>query len=356
MQCGKVNLMPKLSVIVPVYNTEKYLRICVDSILGQSFPDFELLLVDDGSTDRCGTICDEYARLDKRVQVIHQANGGVTAARNKGLEVACGEYVSFVDSDDWLERDMYQAMMEKATEKDADVVLCDMYAEVHNGSSIIPSSLSRFSGYYDAGQIKEQLQPKMLFDLEGNAPGLSLNLCNKLIRSELVRRASADLPSDVTYGEDLLCCLICLLCAKGIYILKDCAYYHYRRTDEFLARESDVSLLAQLMRFTALAETLLKKWNFDATIQLACYVAQISLYSVRQILLYNKNLDMREKTRYICNYLNEDRVCNAFQLAQTHIADKKTRKKIELVNKKRCRFLLALFVGKETLLRVLGKG
>lgn len=347
--------MPKLSVIVPVYNTEKYLRICVDSILGQSFPDFELILVDDGSTDRCGAICDEYAQLDKRVQVIHQANGGVTAARNKGLGAACGEYVSFVDSDDWLERDMYQAMLEKAAEKDADVVMCDMYAEGHHGSSIIPSSFSRFSGYYDAGQIKEQLQPKMLFDLECNAPGLSLNLCNKLIRIELLRRASADLPSDVTYGEDLLCSLICLLCAKGICILKDSAYYHYRRMDEFFARESDVSLLAQLTRFTASAETLLKKWNFDATIQLSCYVAQVSLYIVRQILLYNKNLDMREKIRSIYSYFNEERVCGAFQLAQTHITDKKTRNKIELVNKKRCGFLLGLFVGKEMLLRVLGK-
>ena len=142
---------------------------------------------------------------------------------------------------------------------------------------------------------------EMLFDLECNAPGLSLNLCNKLIRIELLRRASADLPSDVTYGEDLLCSLICLLCAKGIYILKDSAYYHYRRMDEFFARESDVSLLAQLTRFTASAETLLKKWNFDATIQLSCYVAQVSLYIVRQILLYNKALVPVHNTQALSN-------------------------------------------------------
>ena len=91
---------PRLSVIVPVYKVEKYIHNCVDSILNQTFSDFEVILVDDGSPDRCGEICDSYVSLDKRIKVIHQSNGGLSAARNKGIEIAQGEIIGFVDSDD----------------------------------------------------------------------------------------------------------------------------------------------------------------------------------------------------------------------------------------------------------------
>ena len=118
--------MPKLSVIVPVYNTEKYLRVCIDSILAQTFTDFELILVDDGSEDSSGSICDEYAAKDTRVQVIHQTNGGVTNARKNGVRRACGKYFSFIDSDDWIHPEMFERMVEKCVEANADVVVCDV--------------------------------------------------------------------------------------------------------------------------------------------------------------------------------------------------------------------------------------
>ena len=132
--------MPKLSVIVPVYNTEKYLRECIDSILAQSFTDFELILVDDGSTDKSGDICDAYGRLDHRVRVIRQNNSGVTAARKRGAETAVGEYISFVDSDDWIEPNMYQEMLIKADIYDADMVLCDMLVERQAERTVVHSS------------------------------------------------------------------------------------------------------------------------------------------------------------------------------------------------------------------------
>ena len=97
--------MPKISVIVPVYNTEKYLHRCIDSILAQTFTDFELLLIDDGSKDNSGAICDEYAAKDSRVRVFHKENGGVSSARNLGLDNVRGEWVTFVDSDDWVEKE-----------------------------------------------------------------------------------------------------------------------------------------------------------------------------------------------------------------------------------------------------------
>ena len=103
---------PLISVIVPIYNVEDYLSVCVESICQQTYSNLEIILVDDGSTDSCPTICDEYGKIDDRIIVIHQANGGLSAARNKGLSVATGEYVAFVDSDDWISRNMYAVMMQ----------------------------------------------------------------------------------------------------------------------------------------------------------------------------------------------------------------------------------------------------
>ncbi len=106
-----MNQNPRISVIVPVYNVEQYLPRCVESILAQTYENLEILLVDDGTKDNSGAICDAYARQDARVKAIHKKNGGLSSARNAGIDAATGEYLSFVDSDDWIEPDMYEKMM-----------------------------------------------------------------------------------------------------------------------------------------------------------------------------------------------------------------------------------------------------
>ena len=116
--------MPKISIIVPVYKVEKYLHRCLDSIVNQTFTDWECILVDDGSPDNSGKICDEYAEKDKRFRVFHQKNAGVSAARNKGLDEVKGEWVGFVDSDDWIETNMYEYLYSDAIKTKVDVVIC----------------------------------------------------------------------------------------------------------------------------------------------------------------------------------------------------------------------------------------
>ena len=121
--------MPQISVIVPVYKVEKYINRCVDSILEQSFRDFEVILVDDGSPDRCGEICDEYAEKHDNVVVIHRTNGGLSASRNSGIDWAFAnsdsQWIAFVDSDDWLHQDYLSALLDEAKKNDADLVVCD---------------------------------------------------------------------------------------------------------------------------------------------------------------------------------------------------------------------------------------
>lgn len=117
--------MPKISIIVPVYNVEKYLSRCVNSILSQTFKDFELILVDDGSPDKCPQICDEYASKDSRVSALHKKNAGQSSARNSALDIVTGDYIAFVDSDDWIAPDTYEYLYNLITKNDADVVSGD---------------------------------------------------------------------------------------------------------------------------------------------------------------------------------------------------------------------------------------
>ena len=121
-----------ISVIVPVYNVEPYLRKCLDSIINQTYRDLEILVIDDGSTDGCGRICDEYAEKDERIRVFHTENRGLSCARNLGLDEAQGEWIGFVDSDDWIESDMYECLLRRAEETGADVVECGFYREYIN--------------------------------------------------------------------------------------------------------------------------------------------------------------------------------------------------------------------------------
>lgn len=114
--------MDKISVIVPVYNVEDYLEECINSILGQTYKNLEIILVDDGSTDNSSKICDIYEKKDKRIKVIHKENGGLSSARNEGLKYRTGEYISFVDSDDFIDKTMYEKLYSAIKKYDADVV------------------------------------------------------------------------------------------------------------------------------------------------------------------------------------------------------------------------------------------
>lgn len=140
-----------ISVIVPIYRVEKYLPACIDSILNQTFTDFELILVDDGSPDRCPAICDEAAERDARVRVIHQANAGLSAARNAGIEIAHGEWLGFVDSDDYIAPQFYEKLYQTAQRTDADCVMCSVQNVDESGKSI-DSALMRVADEVKTGQ------------------------------------------------------------------------------------------------------------------------------------------------------------------------------------------------------------
>lgn len=206
---------PQISVIVPVYNAERWLRKCLDSLLAQTFVDFELILIDDGSPDGCGGICDRYAAMDNRVMVIHQPNGGVSKARQTGIEVARGEYVIHCDPDDWVEPEMLAGLYAEAKAGDADMVICDY-------------SIDDRTGIHVQSQDPGELTPANLLR-KFLSHQLNGSCCNKL-----VRRACYGFPYEIrftpghlTYGEDLLFnCRLAHASIKSVAYLPK-AFYHY---------------------------------------------------------------------------------------------------------------------------------
>lgn len=127
------NKKPLISVIIPVYKVEQYLHKCIDSVINQTYSNLEIILVDDGSPDNCGMICDEYSPKDSRIRVIHKGNGGLSDARNAGLDIATGDYIGFVDSDDYIASDMYEILLKNAQKNGADISLCGYYNEYEGG-------------------------------------------------------------------------------------------------------------------------------------------------------------------------------------------------------------------------------
>lgn len=171
---------PELSIIVPVYKVEKYLDECIQSILDQTFTDFELILVDDGSPDSCPQICDAAAEQDSRVRVIHQKNGGLSAARNTGVEAARGNWLGFVDSDDFVAPDMYEKLYHAAVNAGADCAVCSIQLTDENGKQIeTPPNMKLTAGVYGQAALLEQLRG-------GWYPPLVV-AWNKLYRWELFR-------------------------------------------------------------------------------------------------------------------------------------------------------------------------
>ena len=180
----------KISVIIPIYNTEKYLPKCLYSILAQTHTNWEAILVDDGSPDDCGKICDEYALKDNRFKVIHQKNGGVSVARQTGLDNATGEYIIHCDPDDWIEPTMLDEMLKYAISNNADIVICDM--TIHKGKLIeySPQNLPE-------NITSKELQKKIIRqEIHGS-------LCNKLIRKDCCKDICFT-PKDISFCEDEL--------------------------------------------------------------------------------------------------------------------------------------------------------
>ena len=218
--------MPQVSVIVPVYNAEQYLAECVDSILAQTLRDVEVILVDDGSTDVSPAMCDRYAAQDGRIICIHQENAGAAAARNRGLKAAAGKYIAFVDSDDWIDPDMYETMVNTAEARSCDLVICDCVKESDAGSQIYTHELP--GGYYDRAAMVSGYFPQLLMPDSMEYPVTISNVL-LLIRREIIEENRLSFPEGMRFSEDLLFGSEVGYYAQSMTYIKGYTPYHYRQ-------------------------------------------------------------------------------------------------------------------------------
>lgn len=219
-----MNKEPLLSVVVPVYNVEPYLERCIQSILNQTYKNLEVILVDDGSTDKSGLICDEYVLQDNRIKVIHKTNGGLVSARKAGAAIATGSYITAVDSDDWIESNMFEEMMEAAIKSGADVVSSGMIKDYGNhcvpGQDLIPA------GFYDGDNYRQNVLDKLINLEVFYERRLGLSIWGRLYKKDLYIKFQNEVPFEIKIGEDLAVLFPLLYKAKSLFILPK-NYYHY---------------------------------------------------------------------------------------------------------------------------------
>lgn len=210
---------PLISVLVPIYNIEPYLRKCIDSIIGQTYTNLEIILVDDGSVDECGTICELYAEQDQRISVIHKKNEGLVAARKSGLAIAKGEYILNVDGDDWIESDMVERLLSALIQTGSDVAQTGYIEEGGKGKKQI----------YDfvVEKIDSSSRTRLVESWMEKKPIVDNQIFTKLMQKEIFQKAYECVPDDMSYGED--CIFLTYLILQDIQIIMvDSCLYHYR--------------------------------------------------------------------------------------------------------------------------------
>ena len=255
--------MSRITIIVPCYNAQNYLHRCIDSILTQNYIDFELLLVDDGSTDNSATICDEFAKYDKRVRVFHKKNGGVSLARNLGLDNSLGEYIMFVDSDDYMLPGMLEVMLSTLESKKADLVVCGT-TETGGGYWRPIADVD-----YSINQLKENFVS--LLHTELLSPPW-----NKIYKKEII--GSNRFCEDISFGEDLLFNIQYLEKCENISLIKESPFYHEKENENSLVVKFNRNRLLDIEkvwvvvdRFSEDKEGLYSKYLRDLTV----YVRQL---------------------------------------------------------------------------------
>lgn len=213
----------RFSIIVPIYKVESFLHKCIDSVLSQTYYDFELVLVDDGSPDNCPAICDSYALKDERIRVIHKPNGGLVSARKAGVEIALGKYSLALDGDDWLSEGCLQKLSSVIDDFSPEVIRFGyIYSEGENRTSRCIKGYRK--GFYDRSQIDKEIMPSLIYGEDANSYPPSVWGC--CFATSLYKEEQLAVPNEISIGEDFAVTKPIMVKASSVYIMDDCLYYY----------------------------------------------------------------------------------------------------------------------------------
>lgn len=262
-----------ISIIVPIFNVEQYLPQCIESICHQTYKELEIILVDDGSNDNSGKICDLYEKNDPRIKVLHKKNEGLVSARKAGLQLSHGRYIAYVDGDDWIEDTMYERLLNCLLEFNVDVAMCGRYEDTGKYSKAVYHGIEE--GKYDKERMIKSIYPRMIVNEVFFEWGIFPGVWDKLFKREYIEPFQMKVDERIQMGEDAVCTYPCLLNAESIYILHEC-FYHYRQTTNSMVKQTLNSDIER-QKFKILYQTGMKQFErykniFDCREQWKKYV------------------------------------------------------------------------------------
>ena len=297
---------PKVSVIVPVYRAECYLEKCVESLIVQTLSDIEIILVDDGSPDKSGEIADAFAAKDSRIQVRHKENGGLGSARNAGICIATGEYVAFLDSDDWVKPVMYENLYREASIWDADIVVsghCDVAEDTVVLVKPHPMARTRLCTHEEIAAIRLNLFGVGLDD--GTVEAFPMSACMSLYRTEMVRNQNLSFPN--TISEDTIFNLQAYQCARRISFIADVNYCYRKEEQASLTNAFAESKLGKYRDFLTLLRQM-ASLELDPEAQIRAARTAIDSCRMYMGLVDNAKISMDEKIRHARAFSLDDEI------------------------------------------------
>lgn len=299
-----------LSVIVPVYNAETFLRKCLSSLSAAWREGIEIILVDDGSKDSSGHLCDCFQKQNGFVKVIHQTNSGSVAARKKGVKEATGTYITAVDADDWIEPDYLEHMLCLIRTYGPDVIVTNFTSVCHQEKSVYKNPIA--AGFHQ-GDVMSDIHSRMLcYHEKPYQFGISPSLWAKCFRKEMLERMFDQAPTDVSLGDDALVTYPCLYNAKSIY-MSDHAGYNYRTNENSMTHTYNAKLAGQCVNLLKYFEELAKEYKGSFPRQVQAYARYITKIVFMNEFVKGKQGYKKSKASFM-RFLNQEEVMNAMEM------------------------------------------
>jgi len=351
---GKVRMEPYITVIIPVYNVEKYLKKAVDSVLNQTMKNIEVILVDDGSFDNSCKIIDEYAKNDLRVMIIHQKNKGVSAARNSGLLLAKGQYISFLDPDDWIESNMYEVLYAEAISNNCDLVMCNFLVKDIGGQTLRASQHSFKSNcLLERENIKNEICNQLLVNGFFTAVWDKIYLRSFLNENKIFFRENIPIREDYFFNIDIF-----NYSQRAIYV--DRPFYNYQVVSNSASKKyykNSFELAVKLYKYKINYSNIwsmntaehIEKMAYDFLDEVQASIMQI--FNNKNINNFTRKI---EEVRYIVNNVTVRESLNNYANRESiYIKDKSMSVKIRLINNKSVFLLLILsFIANKIPIRI----
>ncbi len=287
-----------LSIIIPVYNSEDFLSRCLDSVLKQTLKDIEIILVNDGSKDGSGAICDKYAQKDSRIKVIHQENQGVSAARNNALAIASGDFVGFVDSDDYIHPQMFEKLLATAEKDKSDVVMCDALTVYENGKTVNDTIIQLQD---NCCLTKQEINPNLLLELAG-----AVWRC--IYSKKLIEQNNIHFPQGLKFSEDRIFNIYALGFAQKFSYIKEPFYYRYVNLESAVHRFHNDYFEAYKKAKCETEKAIKIAWNDDENYKKA-YLTQFitgAIASINNYYYKTSPLSPKQKRQAVIDLCNDN--------------------------------------------------